>query len=163
MALRNIANYQTDDILRKHAKEVETVNNKVLTLIDDMVETMYSADGAGLAAPQVGILRRVVVIDDGTELIKLINPVIIETHGEQQEIEGCLSVPGIYGQVKRPKRVIVEALDEKGLPIHIEGKDLLARALCHEIDHLDGILFIDKVLPGTLVYNDDLAQNLTKK
>lgn len=162
MALRNITNYQNDDILRKQAREVEIVNNKILTLLADMVETMYAADGAGLAAPQVGILRRVVVIDDGTELIKLINPVIVEAHGEQQEMEGCLSVPGVYGQVKRPMKVIVEALDEKGLPVHIEGKGLLARALCHEIDHLNGILFIDKVLPGTLVH-DDIAQNPAKK
>lgn len=158
MALRNIMNHQTDDILRKKAKVVEKINNRVLTLLGDMAETMYHADGAGLAAPQVGILRRLVVIDDGTGIIKLINPIIMEADGEQQEIEGCLSIPGIYGRVKRPKRVMVKALDENGEPYELEGTGLLARALCHEIDHLDGILFIDKVIPGTIINQRDLLE-----
>ena len=158
MALRNIMNYQTDDILRKKTRAVESVNNRILTLLEDMVETMYHADGAGLAAPQVGILRRLIVIDVGTGLIKLINPVITEADGEQQELEGCLSIPGIYGKVKRPERVVVKALDENGKPIALEGTGLLARALCHEIDHLDGILFIDKVIPGSIINQNDLAE-----
>jgi peptide deformylase len=158
MALRNIMNYQTDDILRKKTRAVESVNNRILTLLEDMVETMYHADGAGLAAPQVGILRRLIVIDVGTGLIKLINPVITEAEGEQQELEGCLSIPGIYGKVERPERVVVKALDENGKPIALEGTGLLARALCHEIDHLDGILFIDKVIPGSIINQNDLTE-----
>ncbi len=156
--MRNIMNYQTDDILRKKTRAVESVNNRILTLLEDMVETMYHADGAGLAAPQVGILRRLIVIDVGTGLIKLINPVITEADGEQQELEGCLSIPGIYGKVKRPERVVVKALDENGKPIALEGTGLLARALCHEIDHLDGILFIDKVIPGSIINQNDLTE-----
>lgn len=156
--MRNIMNYQTDDILRKKTRAVESVNNRILTLLEDMVETMYHADGAGLAAPQVGILRRLIVIDVGTGLIKLINPVITEADGEQQELEGCLSIPGIYGKVKRPERVVVNALDENGKPIALEGTGLLARALCHEIDHLDGILFIDKVIPGSIINQNDLTE-----
>lgn len=151
MALRNIMNYQTDDILRKKARAVDKIDNGVRTLIRDMAETMYHANGAGLAAPQVGILRRLVVIDDGTGLIKLINPFIVEADGEQQEIEGCLSIPGIYGRVKRPENVIVKALDENGHSFDLEGTGLLARAFCHEIDHLNGVLFIDKVIPGTII------------
>ncbi len=156
--MRNIMNYQTDDILRKKTRAVESVNNRILTLLEDMVETMYHADGAGLAAPQVGILRRLIVIDVGTGLIKLINPVITEADGEQKELEGCLSIPGIYGKVKRPERVVVNALDENGKPIALEGTGLLARALCHEIDHLDGILFIDKVIPGSIINQNDLTE-----
>ncbi|QNK42189.1 peptide deformylase [Caproicibacter fermentans] len=156
MALRNIMNDQKDDILRKKARIVEKVDFRTRTLLEDMAETMYHSNGAGLAAPQVGVLRRVIVIDDGNGLIKLINPVIVKALGEQQEIEGCLSVPGIYGKVKRPERVIVKALDENGRPYDLEGSGLLARALCHEIDHLDGILFIDKMIPGTIIKQSDL-------
>lgn len=151
MALLNIINFQTDDILRKKAGTVEKIDNRIPTLLEDMAETMYNANGAGLAAPQVGILRRLVVIDDGTGLIKLINPTIVETDGEQQEIEGCLSIPGIYGRVKRPEKVIVKALDENGQIFDLVGTGLLARALCHEIDHLDGVLFVDKVIPGSMI------------
>ena len=151
MALRNIMNYQTDDNLRKKARVVEKVDSKILTLLEDMAETMYDANGAGLAAPQVGVLRRVIVIDDGTGLIKLINPVIVKTIGEQQEMEGCLSIPGIYGLVKRSEKVIVRALNEHGQSVELEGSGLLAQAFCHEIDHLNGILFIDKVIPGTII------------
>jgi peptide deformylase len=158
MALRNIMNYKTDDILRKRARLVESINGRTLILLEDMAETMYHADGAGLAAPQVGILRRLIVIDVGTGLIKLINPVITEADGEQQELEGCLSIPGIYGRVKRPEKVLVKALDENGKPFDLEGTGLLARALCHEIDHLDGILFIDKVIPGSIINQNDLAE-----
>jgi peptide deformylase len=109
-----------------------------------MVETMNSADGVGLAAPQVGILKRVVVIDVGEGVIKLINPEIIEAEGSQYDVEGCLSVPGEQGEVERPNKVKVKALNENGEEITIQGEGLLARALCHEIDHLDGILFVDK-------------------
>ncbi len=158
MALRNIMNYQTDDILRKRARVVESINSRILTLLEDMAETMYHADGAGLAAPQVGILRRLVVIDIGTGLIKLINPVIVEADGEQQELEGCLSIPGIYGKVKRPAKIVVRALDENGELFDLEGTELLARALCHEIDHLDGVLFIDKVIPGSIINQNDLSE-----
>lgn len=134
MALRNIMNYKTDDILRKKSKVVEKIDNKILTLLEDMAETMYHANGAGLAAPQVGVLKRIIVIDDGTGLIKLINPVIVEAVGEQQETEGCLSIPEIYGMVKRPKKVAVKALNEKGQSIELEGTGLMARAFCHEIE-----------------------------
>ena len=151
MALRNIVNYKTDDILRKKAKSVEKIDDKLLTLLDDMAETMYEANGVGLAGPQVGVLKRIVVVDVGTGLFKLINPVIEKTEGEEEDTEGCLSFPQIYGKVKRPQKVIVKALNEKGENITLEATDLLARAFCHEIDHLDGVLFIDKVIKGTLV------------
>jgi len=158
VALRSIMNYQTDDILRKKARSVDNINSRIRSLLEDMAETMYHADGAGLAAPQVGILKRLVVLDIGEGLIKLINPVIVEADGEQQELEGCLSIPGIYGKVKRPEKVVVKALDENGKPLDLEGTRLLARALCHEIDHLDGILFIDKVIPGSLINQNDLPE-----
>ena len=156
MALRNIMHYPNDDVLKKKSRKVEKINDRTLTLLEDMAETMYAAKGAGLAAVQVGVLRRVVVIDDGTGLLKLINPVIVEACGEQQELEGCLSIPGIYGRVKRPERVVVRALNELGEPVELEGQGLLARAFCHEIDHLDGILFVDKVIPGSIINQNDL-------
>ncbi|WP_394355738.1 peptide deformylase [Caldicoprobacter guelmensis] len=143
--------YGKDDVLRKKSKPVEKIDKRVLELLDDMAETMRHADGVGLAAPQVGILRRVVVIDVGEGLIELINPEIVESSGEQRGAEGCLSIPGIRGEVIRPERVKVKALNREGEQIEVTGTGLLARALCHEIDHLDGILFIDKVVPGTLV------------
>lgn len=149
MALRRIANYKTDDVLRKKSKYVDEINEKIIKLLDDMAETMYQANGVGLAAPQVGILKRAVVVDIGEGLIKLINPEIVEQEGEQQDIEGCLNIPGITGEVKRPNRVKVKALNENGKNVELEGTGLLARAFCHEIDHLDGILFIDKIVPGT--------------
>lgn len=150
MALREIRHYERDEVLRKKARPVERIDDRILTLLDDMAETMYNAEGVGLAAPQVGILRRVVVIDVGEGVIELINPEIIEQEGEQVGPEGCLSIPGLSGMVKRPARVVVSALNRHGERIEIEGTDLLARALCHEIDHLDGILYVDKVEPGTL-------------
>ena len=150
MALREIRHYERDEVLRKKARPVERIDDRILTLLDDMAETMYNAEGVGLAAPQVGILRRVVVIDVGEGVIELINPEIIEQEGEQVGPEGCLSIPGLSGIVKRPARVVVSALNRHGERIEIEGTDLLARALCHEIDHLDGILYVDKVEPGTL-------------
>lgn len=150
VALREIRHYERDEVLRKKARPVERIDDRILTLLDDMAETMYNAEGVGLAAPQVGILRRVVVIDVGEGIIELINPEIIEQEGEQVGPEGCLSIPGLSGIVKRPARVVVSAINRHGERIQIEGTDLLARALCHEIDHLDGILYIDKVEPGTL-------------
>lgn len=149
MALRPICNYETDDVLRMKSKPVDEINDDIIKLLDDMAETMYQADGVGLAAPQVGVLKRVVVIDVGDMLIKLINPEIIKEEGKQIFFEGCLSVPGIIGELVRPELVKVRAQDENGKTIEIVGKDLLARAFCHEIDHLDGILFIDKMVAGT--------------
>lgn len=150
MALRNIINYKTDDILRKKSKYVDKINKRTLQLIDDMAKTMYSADGVGLAAPQVGILKRIIVIDIGSGLIKLTNPEITEQEGEQIDIEGCLSVPGVMGEVKRPYRVKVKGINENNEKVEIEATELLARAFCHEIDHLDGILFIDKAITETI-------------
>lgn len=145
MALRNIRKYG-DDLLRKKSRKVENINDRIVTLLDDMAETMYDADGVGLAAPQVGVLKRVVVIDVGEGILKLVNPEIISTEGSYIDEEGCLSVPGEQGKVERPYKVKVKALNEKGEEIIVEGEELLARALCHEIDHLEGILFVDKIL-----------------
>ena len=144
MAIRNIRELG-DDILRKKCRTVDVIDDKLIVLIDDMIDTMYSADGVGLAAPQVGVLKRVAVIDVGDGVIELINPVIISTEGSQYEKEGCLSVPGKYGMVTRPGKVVVEAMDRNGDLYEITGTDLLARALCHEIEHLDGKLFVDSV------------------
>ena len=155
MAIRNIMNYKTDDILRKKSRTVEKIDSRIIMLLNDMAETMYKANSAGLAAVQVGILKRLVVIDVGEGLIKLINPKIVSSFGEQQETEGCLSIPGIYGTVKRPEQVEVSALNEKGDSIKLKGTGLLACAFCHEIDHLDGILFTDKASPESL-YNSDV-------
>lgn len=145
MALRTIRKHG-DELLRKKSKKVDVINERILTLLNDMEETMHDADGVGLAAPQVGILKRVVVIDIGEGPLRLINPEIISTEGSYTDVEGCLSIPGEQGQVERPYKVKVRALNEKGEEIIIEGEELLARALCHEIDHLEGILFIDKVI-----------------
>ncbi len=145
MALRNIRE-MGDDILTKKCKPVKEINERTLDLIDDMFETMYEANGVGLAAPQVGILKRIVVIDTtGEDPILLINPVIVETSGEQTGHEGCLSVPGKSGIVTRPNYVKVLAYDENMEQFEIEGTELLARALCHEIDHLEGHLYVEKV------------------
>lgn len=144
MALR-IIREEGDLVLRKKSKLVEKIDEKIIALLNDMADTMYHADGVGLAAPQIGILKRIIVIDVGEGIIELINPEIIEINGTQFGDEGCLSVPGKYGKVTRPKHVKVKALNRNGEEIIIEGEDLLARALCHEIDHLEGILFVDKV------------------
>jgi len=144
MAIRRIRTIG-DDVLRKISKPVEKIDNKILTLIDDMVDTMYEANGVGLAAPQVGILKRIIVVDVGEGLYKLINPEIIYEEGEQIDEEGCLSIPNRSGTVKRPKRVKVRALNERGNEVIIDAEDLFARALCHEIDHLNGVLYIDRL------------------
>jgi len=146
MAIRNIREIG-DSVLTKVSKEIKEVDRKLLVLIDDMLDTMYESSGVGLAAPQVGVLKRLVVIDvsaEGDEPIILINPVILETDGEQTGDEGCLSVPGKIGTVTRPNYVKVKAFDENMEEFTIEGTELLARALCHEIDHLDGLLYVDK-------------------
>ncbi len=146
MAIRNIR-LSTDEVLRKKCKPVKEITPNLLTLLDDMANTMYEANGVGLAAPQVGILKRAVVIDIGDGLVELINPVILETSGSQIDDEGCLSLPGKSAPVERPNYVKVQAIDRDGNECIIEGEELMARALCHEIDHLDGILYIDKALP----------------
>lgn len=146
MAIRNIIK-KGDDVLTKKAKEVKDINAKILDLLEDMRETLYGCgNGIGLAAPQVGILKRIVVIDVGDGLMEIINPVIKEEEGEQVVPEGCLSVPGIYGEVKRPARIVVEYQNRDGKRIRVEGTETLARCLSHEIDHLDGVLFTDKVI-----------------
>ncbi|MDP4093854.1 MAG: peptide deformylase [Bacillota bacterium] len=145
MAIR-IIRKDEDEVLRKKCKEIDKIDDKLRVLLDDMAETMYDANGVGLAAPQVGIIKRAVVIDAGSGLLELINPKVISESGEQSYIEGCLSYPGIYGETKRPAKVVVEALDRNGKKQVIEGEQLLAVALCHEIDHLDGIIFKDKVI-----------------
>ena len=155
MAIREIR-LSGDEILRKTSREVEEVTDKIRELLDDMVETMHKYNGVGLAAPQVGILKRVIVIDlyDGEEPLQLVNPKIIKAKGKQEVEEGCLSFPNEYAKMVRPKEVTVEALDRDGKKVIITGKDLLAQALAHEIDHLNGILFVDNMIPGTIEYID---------
>lgn len=144
MAIRNIRKLG-EDILRKKCRVVDTIDDKITTLLDDMIDTMQNADGVGLAAPQVGILKRIAVIDVGEGVIELINPEIIKTEGKETNVEGCLSVPGKWGTVERPQKVTVRATGRDGKEYEITGEGLLARALCHEIDHLDGVVFVDKV------------------
>jgi peptide deformylase len=143
MALRRIL-HDGDEALRKRSKEVTAFDDKLWVLLDDMKETMAHANGVGLAAPQIGILRRVVVIDVGDGVIELINPVITEEHGSQKRMEGCLSVPDKWGYVKRPEKVTVKAQNRYGKDVEYSGTDLFAVAVCHEVDHLDGVLFTDK-------------------
>ena len=155
MAIRNIRE-MGDPVLNKKCKEVTEITERTMDLIDDMFDTMYEAQGVGLAAPQVGILKRIVVIDTtGEDPILLINPVILETSGEQCGYEGCLSVPGKSGVVTRPNYVKVRAYDENLEPFELEGTELLARALCHELEHLDGHLYVERV-EGDLVNTADL-------
>ena len=144
MALRTIR-VEGDHVLGKVCREVTEVTPKIVTLIDDMLETMYEANGVGLAAPQVGILKRIVVIDVGEGPIVMINPEIIESDGEQTGDEGCLSVPGKAGQVTRPNYVKARFMGEDMNEYEIEGEELLARCICHELDHLDGHLYVEKV------------------
>lgn len=145
MAIRQIRLYG-DEILRKKSRGVEVVDDKIRQLLDDMAETMYNTgNGGGLAAPQIGILKRLVVIDMGQGLIKLVNPKIVNQEGTQEVIEGCLSIPNKFGKLKRPAKVTVQALDENGKEILLVGKGDLAKCFCHEIDHLNGTLFTDLV------------------
>ncbi len=144
MAIRKIVEIG-DDKLRKVCKPVEKFDKRLKALLDDMADTMYKAEGVGLAGPQVGILRRVAVIDVGDGLFKMVNPVIVETEGEQTGLEGCLSVPGRRGEVTRPNIVTVQYQDENGEPVTLRTSEFFARAVCHELDHLDGVLYIDKM------------------
>ena len=153
MAIRNLR-YEGDEILKKKSRDVEVIDDKIQVLIDDMIETMHKYNGVGLAAVQVGILKKVVVIDlyDDKGPIVLINPVILKTKGEQEVDEGCLSFPNEFAKVIRPAEVTAEYTDRKGKRIKVKAKELLAQAICHEVDHLNGEVFIDKIIPGTLEY-----------
>lgn len=153
MAVRNIRE-DGDEILRKKSREIEVIDDRIRELLNDMVDTMHQYNGVGLSAVQVGILKRLVVIDlyDDKGPIKLVNPVIIKTKGEQEVEEGCLSFPNQYAKMIRPAEVVAEALDENGKKVKIKAKGLLAQAICHELDHLEGILFVDNMIPGTLQY-----------
>lgn len=146
MALREIRKIG-DEILRKKSRKVDKIDERIKILLEDMVETMHANIGAGLAGVQVGVLKRLIVIDieDEHGILKIINPEIIETSGTDIKSEGCLSVPGVNGDVIRPKKLVLVGLNENGEKIRIEAQDLLARAICHEVDHLDGILFVDKI------------------
>ena len=143
MALLNILK-EGDPTLRKVSRKVEKITPRILTLLDDMHETLDKAEGIGLAAPQVGVLRRIVIVEIGDKRFEMINPETIETRGVQEELEACLSVPELYGRVKRPAWVKVRAADRNGNVYEAEGDGLLARCFCHETDHLDGVLYIDK-------------------
>lgn len=144
MAIRNIRT-EEDTILRKKSREVEKFDDRLFELLDDMAETMYAADGVGLAAVQVGVLRRVVVIDIGEGLMELINPEIVEVDGVQCDVEGCLSLPGKQAYTMRPMTVKIKAQNRDGNWCMYKGSGLKAKAFCHEIDHLDGILYVDKI------------------
>lgn len=146
MAIRRIVKMGESDVLRKHARKVDKFDKRLATLLDDMADTMYEANGVGLAAPQVGILKRCIVVDVGEELIELCNPYIVSEEGEQSCIEGCLSVPDRRGRVLRPMKVTVRGQLRDGTPVELEAEEFLANALCHEIDHLDGILYVDKMI-----------------
>ena len=152
MAIRLIRE-EGDELLRKKSKDVEVIDDKIKELINDMIETVHKYNGIGLAAVQVGILKKVVVIDlyeEGTAPFILINPYLIEQSGAQEVDEGCLSFPNKFAKIIRPKKITVKALNEKGEKITLEGEDLLAQAISHELDHLNGELFTDKIIPGTL-------------
>ena len=144
MAIRKILTSE-DSVLHKKCRTVEKIDDRILMLLDDMTETLYDSGGVGLAAPQVGVLRRVVVIDVGEGLLELINPEIVKSSGTQTDGEGCLSYPGKYGMVTRPNKVTVRALNRDGETFEVSGEGLLARAFCHELDHLDGRMFMELV------------------
>ena len=152
MAIRAIRVMGEDDVLRKHARKVDKFDARLHELLTDMAETMRAGEGVGLAAPQVGVLKRAVVIDvsaireEGDEVLELVNPEIVSTEGENTVIEGCLSVPGRAGRVVRPEKVTVKAQDRDGNAIEVTGEGMLAVCLCHELDHLDGILYVDKMI-----------------
>lgn len=157
MAIRNLR-YEGDDILHKKSREVEVIDDKVQTLIDDMIDTMHKYNGVGLAAVQVGILKRIFVVDvdeNQKGSIAFINPVILKTKGEREVEEGCLSFPNEFAKVVRPQEVEIEYTDRTGKRVKLKAKnDLLAQAICHEYDHLEGEVFVDKMVPGTLEYID---------
>lgn len=145
MAILNIVK-EGDETLRKRCRPVAEITPRIIRLLDDMRETLADADGAGLAAPQVGILRRIAICDTENGIVEFINPKIIAVEGQQNELEGCLSVPGIWGITDRPKKVTVKATDRHGKEFTVTGEDLDARCFCHELDHLDGILFTDNAV-----------------
>ncbi len=153
MAIRNLR-LEGDEILKKKSREIETIDEKIQILIDDMIETMHKYNGVGLAAVQVGILKRVIVIDlyDDNGPIVMINPVIVKEKGEQEVDEGCLSFPNQFAKVIRPAEVVAEYTDRDGKRMRVKAKELLAQAISHEVDHLNGEVFMDKILPGTLEY-----------
>ena len=163
MAIRNLR-LEGDEILSKKSREVEVIDEKVQTLIDDMIETMHKYNGVGLAAVQVGILKRIVVIDlyDDKGPIVLINPVIIKEKGEQEVEEGCLSFPNQFAKIVRPAEVVAEYIDRDGKRMRVKAKELLAQAISHELDHLEGELFIDKIIPGTLEYVTEEKKEVRK-
>lgn len=146
MALREIIKYQTNDILKREAKKVDKIDTTILTILEDMTDTLYNAGGNGLAGPQVGVSLRLIVVRGETKYLKLINPVIVKSAGEQISPEGCLSLPGIYGKVKRPEFIVIEALDVNGNRVDMKASYRLAAIFAHEIDHLDGVLMIDKAI-----------------
>lgn len=161
MALRNII-YSDNELLRKISKPVSEYNERLWQLLDDMKETMIKGDGVGLAAPQVGVLKRVVIVDVNNMFLELVNPEIIKTEGNQYNVEGCLSVKGISGYCNRPLNVTVKAFDRFGKPFMISGTDLLAVCLCHEIDHLNGKLFTDIMVEEYKPKNKNNNQNSKK-
>ncbi len=147
MALRNVLTVENEDAsLRKQSREITVIDEKIKTLAADMLETMREKNGVGLAAPQVGVLKRIIVVDIGEGPITLLNPVVAYQKGSQKEMEGCLSVPGVWGIVERPEQVIVRGMQLDGQTVEIEAEGLLAIAFCHEIDHLNGTLYTDKVI-----------------
>ncbi|MGM0410468.1 MAG: peptide deformylase [Bacillota bacterium] len=158
MAIMNIR-IIGDPVLRSKAKEVDEINDKTKELLDNMAETMYDADGAGLAAPQVGVLQRIFIVDDGEGLTEFINPEIISKNGRAIMEEGCLSVPGETGTVVRAKEVVVEALNREGEKFKIEASDLKARAILHEYDHLEGILYVDKKISEEQLKGIEVEEN----
>lgn len=145
MAILNIVK-EGDETLRKRCRPVTEITPRIIQLLDDMGDTLADADGAGLAAPQVGILRRIAICETENGLVELINPEIVASEGQQNELEGCLSVPGVWGITDRPAKVTVKALDRNGKEFTVTGEDLDARCFCHELDHLDGVLFTDKAV-----------------
>ena len=164
MAIRDIVKFG-DPVLHKPSEPVKNIDGAIVELVDDMIETMYAAPGIGLAAPQIAVPLRVIVIDlsvgeDKSQVIRLVNPEFVEREGEQSHEEGCLSVPGYGGTPVRPARVVVKGLDLEGKERTYEGRDLLARAFCHEIDHIDGLLFVDRLTP---LKRDLLRRKLKKR
>lgn len=160
MATRNII-LIGDEILRKKSKPVTEFDEKLGVLIDDMKETLANENGVGLAAPQVGVLKRVIVVVDDDKYIELVNPVVYKASGVQENVEGCLSIPGKYGITSRPRKVTVKAFDRSGKEIKVTGTEVLARGLCHEIDHLNGVLFIDNVI--RMLDPEEIVTNKKKK
>jgi len=146
LAVYRIVLYGEDDVLREKAKPITKINESVHKLLDDLRDTMYSNKGVGLAAPQIGVLKRAIVVDAGEGLIELINPEILEASGKEADLEGCLSIPGVLGEVERAASVVVHGLDREGREIKVQANGFCARALQHEIDHLDGVLFIDRAV-----------------